>query len=245
MRTLLILILIFFNLQAEDKKHDLSIGAGAYFQSQPYTNVDTNIIASPVIFFDNSIVYAKWTRVGVYFLGARDEDFAWGFSLTAQPRVYGYKVDDIDGMDERKKTFEGGLAFNVKKGSAYVETMLLTDILDRYDSWIVKSEIGYDFKAGDFSFYPSLILIYESAKFVDYYYGVKKSEELGSRKAYSPSAGLMVGVQTYIRHPITKNISTLVNLRVDKLSNEASSSPIVNDDYIYSGLLSLIYTFKY
>ena len=245
MRYILVLLLTFLNLQAEDKKQNITIGAGAYFQSQPYKNVDNNIMLSPVIFFDNSIVYVRWTRVGVYFLGDREEDFAWGFSLTAQPRVYGYKSNDIVGMDERENTVEGGLAFSVKKGSVYIETMLLTDILDRYDSWILKSEIGCDFKVGDFSFYPSLILVYESAKFVDYYYGVKKSEELESRKVYTPNDGLMVGIQAYIKYPITKDISTLVNLRVDKLSNEASSSPIVNDDHIYSGLLSLIYTFEY
>ena len=245
MRQILILILVIINLQAEDKKQNVTIGAGAFFQSQPYKNVDADIIASPVIFFDNSIIYVRWTRAGVYFLGDKEGDFAWGFSLTAQPRVYGYKSNDISGMDERKKTFEGGLAFSLKKDSAYIETMLLTDILDRHDSWILKSEMGIDFKAGHFSFYPSLILVYESSKFLNYYYGVKKSEELGSRKEYSPNDGLMVGVQTYIKYPITQDISTLINLRVDKLSNEATSSPIVNDDYIYSGLLSLIYTFKY
>jgi len=176
MRCLFVLILVFFNLQAEDKKQDITIGAGVFFQSQPYKNVDANITPSPVIFFDNSVVYMRWSRVGVYFLGDRDGDYAWGLSLTAQPRVYGYKSNDIDGMDEREKTFEGGLAFSVKKGSAYIETMLLTDILNRYDSWIIKSEMGFDFKAGDFSFYPSLILVYESSKFLNYYYGVKKSE---------------------------------------------------------------------
>ncbi|MCK9491505.1 MAG: MipA/OmpV family protein [Sulfurimonas sp.] len=245
MKYILTLLLIFFNLQAEDKKQNLIIGAGAFFQSQPYENVDATILPSPVIFFDNSIIYIQWSRAGVYFLGDRDEDFAWGFSLTAQPRVYGYKADDIAGMDERRKTFEGGLAFSTKKGPAHLELMLLTDILNRHDSWILKSEMGVDFKIGDFSFYPSLILVYESSKFLNYYYGVKKSEELKNRKAYTPNDGLSVGIQTYIKYPITKDISTLVNLRIDKLSNEATSSPIVNEDYLYSGLLSLIYTFKY
>lgn len=245
MRALLLLLLVFFSLQAEDKKQDLTIGAGLYFQSQPYKNVDPTIMPSPVIFFDNSVVYVRWTRVGLYLVGDRDDDFAWGFSLTAQPRVYGYSSNDIVAMQERRKTFEGGLALSLKKGSAYIETMLLTDILDRHDSWVVKSEMGFDFKIGDFSFYPSLVLVYESNKFLNYYYGVKKSEEFGARKAYIPNDGIMVGVQSYIRYPNTKNISTLVNIRVDRLSSEATSSPIVYDKYVYSGLLSLIYSFKY
>ncbi len=123
--------------------------------------------------------------------------------------------------------------------------MALTDILDRHESWILKTEVGYDFEFANFSLYPSLICTYQSSDFLNYYYGVKKSEELGSRKEYIANDGLQIGAQTYIQYPVTKNLSALINLRVDKLSKEATSSPIVDKDYIYSGLLSLIYTFEY
>jgi outer membrane protein len=245
MKYLLILILIFSYLQAKEKKQELTIGAGPYIQTQPYKDVSSNIIPSPVLFFDNSLVYIRWSRAGVYFLGDKQDDFAWGFSLTAQPRVYGYKSSDIEGMDERKTTFEGGLAFSAKSDKAYIEIMALTDMLNRHEAWIVKSEVGYDFEFSDFSLYPSLIFIYQSSDFLNYYYGVKKSEELGSRKEYIPNDGLQLGVQTYIKYPFTKKLSALINLRADKLSKEATNSPIVKDDYIYSGLVSLIYTFEY
>jgi outer membrane protein len=167
------------------------------------------------------------------------------FSITAQPRVYGYKSSDIMGMDERKSTWEGGLALSAKTDKAYIEIMALTDMLDRYESWILKTEIGYDFEFANFSLYPSLILIYQSSDFLNYYYGVKKSEEFGTRKEYIANDGFQIGAQTYIKFPFTKNLSALINLRVEKISKEATNSPIVNDDYIYSGLASLIYTFKY
>ncbi len=148
-------------------------------------------------------------------------------------------------MDERRNTWEGGLAFSAKTDKAYIEIMALTDMLDRYESFIVKTEAGYDFEFANFSLYPSLIVIYQSSDFLNYYYGVKKSEELGSRKEYIPNDGFQIGAQTYIKYPFTKNLSALVNLRIDKISNEATNSPIVEEDYIYSGLLSLIYTFEY
>ncbi|WP_372998930.1 MipA/OmpV family protein [Sulfurimonas sp.] len=245
MKYILIFILIFSSLQAEEKKQKVTIGAGPYIQTQPYKNVDDIVIPSPVIFFDNGIAYVRWSRAGLYFFGDKQEDYAWGFSLTIQPRLYGYKASDIQGMDERKTTWEGGLAFSAKTGKAYIEIMALTDMLDRYESFIVKTEAGYDFEFANFSLYPSLILIYQSSDFLNYYYGVKKSEELGSRKEYIPNDGLQIGAQTYIKYPFTEKFSALINLRVDKISKEATQSPIVNDDYIYSGLLSLIYTFEY
>ena len=245
MRYIFIFILIISTLMAENKNQKVTIGLGPYIQTQPYKNVDNILIASPVIFFDNSVFYIRWSRAGIYFLGSKEKNYAWGLSLTTQPRVYGYEANEIQGMDERKTTWEGGIAFSAKTKNTYIEIMALTDILDRYNSWILKTEFGYDLKFGDFLLYPSMIIIYQTDNFLNYYYGVKKDEELNLRKEYIPNHGLQLGIQTYIKYPITNNLSTLINLRVDRLSKEATHSPIVNEDYIYSALASIIYTFKY
>jgi len=243
MRYILIFILLVSTLFAETKKENLTIGLGLYMQSQPYKNVDAIILPSPVVFYDNDIFYIRWSRLGLYFLGDKKENYAWGFSLTAQPRTYGY--DDIYGMENKKSTWEGGLAFSFKYDKAYIETMLLNDLLNTYKSWIYKTEIGYDFKVGEVSFYPSFIAVYQSSDFLNYYYGVNESESIKSGKnIYTPNSGLDVALQTYIKYPLTKNLSTLINIRADKLSNQAYNSPLVDQHYIYSGLASLIYSFN-
>ncbi len=246
MKQILLLILVISTLFSSEDKQKITIGAGPYFQTQPYAGVDTIVLPSPVIFFDNEVFYIRWSRAGLYFLGERNEDFSWGLSLTVQPRVYGYDSNDIQGMQKRENTWEGGLAFSAKSGDAYIEVMALNDLLNKYDSWILKSEIGYDIKYGKFSFYPSVIAVYQSKKFVDYYYGVTQAEAAQrGENEYSPGAGIQLGVQTYIKYPLTKKLSALVNIRADRLPSQAYSSSIVNDKYIYSGLASLIYTFHY
>ncbi len=245
MRYILIFFLLFLNLNAQDEKQKLTIGFGPYIQTQPYENVDNILLPSPVVFYDDGLFYIRWSRAGIYFLGDKQDDYAWGFSLTTQPRTYGYEKDEIVGMDERETTWEGGLAFSAKIDKAYIEIMALTDVMDRYDSWILKTEAGYDFQFGKLSLYPSLILIYQSSDFLNYYYGVKKEEELGSRKEYIPNNGFLLGAQTYIKYPFTNELSALINIRADRLSKEVTDSPIVTEDYIYSGLVSLIYTFEY
>jgi len=246
MKYILVLILILSSLYAEDEKQKVTIGLGPFVQTQPYKNVDSKVLASPVIFYDNGIVYVRWSRAGLYFYGDKTDDFSYGFSITVQPRVYGYESDDIFGMDKREGTWEGGLAFSAKTDKAYIEVMALTDILDRYESWILKTEIGYEAKLGDFSFFPSAIFVYQSSNFMNYYYGVKNTEVATSGfNEYRPSKGLQVGVQTYIKYPFTDNFATLINIRADRLANEAADSPLVDSNYIYSGLASLIYTFEY
>jgi outer membrane protein len=249
MKLFLVMLLLFSSIFAEDKKQKVTIGAGVYTQTQPYKDVDNIVLPSPVIFYDNSVVYIRWSRAGLYFFGDKQDDYGWGFSLTLQPRTFGYKPSDsiyLKGLDEKKTTWEGGVAFSATMDKAYIEIMVLTDILNRYESWVVKTEIGYDFKIGDFSLYPSVILVYQSSEFLDYYYGISQEESLTSNyDKYQMNNGLQVGLQTYIKYPFTDTISALINIRADKLSNEATKSPIVHDDYIYSGLASLIYTFEY
>jgi len=231
---------------------DLTLGLGAYMQTQPYKGIDALIVPSPVVFYDNGIVYARWTRFGLYFYGHKASDISgdlsWGFSLTVQPRPNGYKPSDssyLKGLEEKKSSFEGGLAFTLYGGDQYLEAMVVTDLLDRYDSYIVKVETGLKKKLGDVTFYPSIIGVYESSEFTQYYYGITQEEAAKtSYSVYMPGGGLRVAAQTYISYPLYRNTDLFVNLRVDRLTNNAKSSPIVEDSLVYSGLLSIIYTFK-
>jgi outer membrane protein len=244
----LLLLLVAFSLYA----HELTLGLGGYFQTQPYKDTDTIVVPSPVIFYDNGIVYARWTRFGIYFYGHKASnisgDLSWGFSLTAQPRPNGYSPDDspaLKDLDEKKTSLEGGLAFTVYGGDAYLEAMLITDLLDRYDSYIGKIETGFKYKWQDITFYPSVVLVYESEKFTRYYYGISQEEAQRSvYDVYQPNGGLRVAAQTYISYPLYKEWSLFFNLRADRLTNNAKNSPIIEDSFVYSGLASVIYTFK-
>lgn len=237
-------------LFAQDAKQEVSIGFGPYIQSQPYKNTSDFILPSPVVFYDNSLFYVRWSRLGMYFLGDRKEDFSWGLSLTAQPRTLGYKASDsayLAGMDERKNSFEGGLAFSAKYKDTYIENMLLHDLLGYNKSWVNRTELGTKYSIGKVNFYPSVVMLYCSDKFLNYYYGVKENEVnlLLNRPAYKPKSGFEYGVQTYIGFPLTKNFSALFNFRYDILPKSAQNSPLVEDNYIYSGLASILYNFEY
>ena len=250
MKYIIMLLLLLSSLNAQESKQSVTLGAGPYIQTQPYKGVDPILLPSPVLFFDNSLFYVRWSRLGVCFLGDRQEKYAWGFSLTMQPRPLGYKPTDsafLEGMEERKNTLEGGVAFSASYEKAFFEIMMLTDMLDRHDSWLARAELGRKYALGDFTFYPSLLLLYQSQKFNDYYYGVQSSEvdmSIG-RTFYKANAGLEVGVQTFINYAINEKYSILTNIRADKLPEEVSQSPLLDEEYIYSGLVALMYTFEY
>ena len=241
-------LLLVINIYAQEQKQEVSIGAGPYIQTQPYQGVSNIVLPSPFFYYNDGVFYAKWTRFGVYFLGEKSKDFSWAFSLTAQPRIYGYKASDsvtLSGMDDRKNSIEAGLALSIQMDKVFVEAMLLTDMLYEQNAWIFQTEVGYELHLGKLELYPSLLATYQSSNFTNYYYGVKADEARSSRAQYSPNAGVQLGAQIYIKYPLTEKLATLINLHAEKLSNEAKNSPIVTDNTIYSGLVSLIYTFEY
>lgn len=259
MKYLLLLTMLLVSLNAkenlqEKKEQTVTLGVGLYMQTQPYKSIDPIIVPSPVVFFDNGLFYVRWSRVGMYFLGKKGKDFSWAFSLTAEPRPFGYETKDVTeylGLDARESTVEGGLAFSALYHTTYLEVMALTDLLARHNSWLAKAELGDEFHFGDLSLYPSLVASYQSDAFVNYYYGVTQEEAARTHNNpvhfdfFEPKGGFQVGAQSYLKYPLTKNLATLLNARVDSIPESAHASPLIKDTFIYSGLLSLIYTFHY
>lgn len=89
MRLFLAIITSISILFATEAKQKVTIGACPYIQSQPYKGASELILPSPIVFYDNGLFYIRWSRLGIYFLGDKQDDYAWGFSLTAQPRTLG------------------------------------------------------------------------------------------------------------------------------------------------------------
>ncbi len=249
---LILLSLGLYALEGVEKeeyiKTSVTVGAGAYIQSQPYKDADPLTTPTPVVFFDNSLFYVRWVRMGMYFAGENKENYSWGLSLTLQPRPFQYKASDaaiLSGMDERESSWEGGLALAFKMENFFFETIAVHDLLNRSEGTVIRAEAGFDYQQGDWSFYPSILAIWYSDNMNDYYYGVKADESRPFRPAYQAKSGLNYAVQSYIDYAFNKNWHTLFNLRVDYLSSQIKNSPIVDDDVMVSGLVSLIYTFEY
>ena len=233
---------------------DLTLGAGAYLQTQPYKGASAIAVPSPVIFYDNGIFYARWTRVGLYFYGHKadkqlGERYSWGFSLTAQPRPNGYRSKDAKALamlDDKQNSIEGGISFGLSSKQHYLEAMFLTDLLGRYKAYRAKLELGLEHSFGELTLYPSIVAIYESDEFVNYYYGISNKEaSKSSYDPYLPGGGARLASQSYLSYPLTARLYAFCYFRVDALTKGAASSPIVDSGYFYSTLFSLIYTFKH
>ncbi len=251
MKYFLILLLGISLCAAQETEKPLKayLGAGPYFQTQPYEDASMQTVASPVIFFDNSLIYIRWTRVGFYFLGQSSEELSWGFSLTAQPRPYNYESTDADilaDMDDRKTSWEGGISFAASNAYGYIELLVAKDLLHNSDGMVSTLEIGKKIKSGSWTFVPAASVIHYDSAFNDYYYGVTQDEEnlLIGRPAYQAKSGINFAVQSYIMYDVADQWHLFGNLRADYHDDAVTNSPIVDQQMMYSGLISLLYSFE-
>jgi len=256
MRYLLGILLLFAGVYAKD---DIYLGAGPYIQTQPYKDADPVVLASPVIFFDNALFYVRWTRFGLYFYGQKNPHSAWGLSLTVQPQVLGYYESTsfnqlnprqptpiLQGMPERESSWEGGLAASYTRNDFFAELLLLQDILDRSNGLKVRLEAGRSFTRGAWYFVPSLLAVWLSQPFANYYYGVPgaDADPLLGRSAYRSNAALNLAAQAYLKYSITPHWHLLANARADRLADTVFDSPLVERRYLFSGMISLMYSFN-
>ncbi len=236
-----ITLLIFISslLKADDY---LLMGAGPYIQTQPYTDTDAFILPSPVVFLQYKIFYVRWSQMGVYFYGGEN----WGLSLMIQPRPNGYRAEDsktLKGMKTRKTSWEGGISLAGKNDLGFGEIIYANDMLNSSNRSLIRGEIGTKIKMKKWTFVPSFLLLWFSEGFNNYYYGVTHKESNTDRRYYHAQAGINAAFQNYIKYQITPKYSVLTNMRADILNSTITQSPIVSDKYIFSGMISLLYTF--
>ncbi len=229
---------------AAKPKIDAYVGAGPYVQSQPYQDADPLVLPTPVIFFDNRLLYMRWTRVGLYVYGKQN----WGISLTAQPRPWGYQAEDsarLSNMVERLSSWEAGVALGGKNRLGFAEVTYFHDIQDRSNGSLVRLEIGNTFTSGHWYHVPSLFIIRYSDTMLNYYYGVRPQESTAQRSAYEAKAGINFALQHFFMYEMTRQWFLSANVRIDYLASEITQSPIVDDQWMASGMVSLLYKFSF
>ena len=90
---------------------------------------------------------------------------------------------------------------------------------------------------------PSIGLVWQSSDFVDYYYGVTPEEALPGRPAFEGHAAVNLNSSLFAYYSLNSRIRLTGYVRVQRLDNEISDSPIVDKPRGIFGLLGITYRF--
>lgn len=216
------------------------LGVGALYSVSPYRGVDDNVAAVPIIVGKYKNLYSDGTSLG-FILNDNEEVY---FSIVGQPRFSGYDSDDssfLNGMQDREWTIDGGLRLTWNNDLFLMNLTGITDLLSEHDGQQVGIVFSKEFFDGGIT--PRVGVKWLSDNLVEHYYGVAGTEATATRSSYEGGAtvdyiaGFSVGI------PLDDAWAIFGDFEYEKLGDEITDSPIVEEDNMFTYMLGAAYRF--
>ena len=147
-------------------------------------------------------------------------------------------------MGDREDTFLAGLAIQAElPGVVDLELGYQHDVLDRIGGGTAGLRISKGLQSGIFRLTPQLGVNYLSSEIANYDFGVPTDKATVARPAYEldSTTSVEAGVGLFIE--ITREWLFVMDVNLEKFSDEVINSPIVDQDYVIKGFAAINYVF--
>jgi outer membrane protein len=221
-----------------------SLGIGGFSSPRPYVGAENSTLVAPLIEVNWKKFYVQGIQAGYTFFDTDD------FSLDARAGIVfnGLDPDDseeLEGMNKRRPSIEGGLVFGWKPGKYRLNTAAYTDMLGRSYGQQVSVDFSrmWTFNRYQWGFTPSIGLVWQSSNFVDYYYGVTPEEARPGRPPFEGHSVVNFRSSLFAFFFVNMRVRLVGLIRVQRLDNEISDSPIVDQKRGIFATLGVTYRF--
>jgi len=225
------------------RTQQIGLGAQALVQSNPYRGGDTVVMALPMLSYVGERFFVVSPRAGVHLY----RQPMGGINAITDFRFKGEAFESegfLAGMQDRKNTAMAGLDGHLRLPGRYrADLSAMTDILDRHNGQEVNLSLSRVFRMDNLMLIPAAGVVWRSADYNAYYYGVRDSEATESRPAYDPGSDLEWFARLALRYDLTPNWSLAGAVRMEVLGPEVRDSPIIRDDYLTTFIAGVNYFF--
>jgi len=231
---------------ASTGKRPITVGLGVLHQDKPYDGYDDDEKTKPVpvILYEGENFFVRGSNLGWKFIDTNGLEL----SLVGQYLADGYDSSDSDnlrGMDDRDPSFGVGGQAIWNPDALGFKLSAVTDVTDNSDGQQVVGELFYKYRSDALMIQPSAGFVWQSDDYNDYYYGVKNSEAVPGRPAYSADDDFnyrMGAVAIYQQK--TSPWMYAAGMRYTFFSDEIKDSPIVDEDGEFTAFIGVAYTFR-
>ncbi|WP_297487873.1 MipA/OmpV family protein [uncultured Cetobacterium sp.] len=230
-----------------------SVGVMGVSGTSPYQGVGSQGAIAPTFELKSGDFFMRTgeVRYSVFSMGY---DLLKGDAATLSVIINplgGYRVKRSDlssgyqNIDDRKYQFEAGLKYGYATG--WNDVHLGVYALGGEHGNQVGGSVFRPFRVTEnLSIIPRAYITYFDKDYVDYYFGVSKSEadrNSAISKEYNPDGGVTSGLDIAINYNLSDAWSIIGFAGVENLSSDMTNSPIVQRDYIYRTGLGAKYNF--
>lgn len=222
----------------------LGVGVGVIARSSPYREYNGGVYQFiPAITYTGERLQVFGPQIQFGIAGSGKLRLA----LTGQYRIGVYKEEDspfLAGMGDRESTFMAGLAIQAElPGVVDLVLGYEHDVLDRIGGGTANLRISKGLQSGIFRFTPQLGFNYLSSEIANHDFGVPADKATEARPAYELDSTTSIegGVGLFIE--ITREWLFVIDVNLEKFSDEVIDSPIVDQDYVVKGFAAINYVF--
>ncbi|MBC06696.1 MipA/OmpV family protein [Thalassospira sp.] len=219
------------------------LGAIGRVSSNPYRGADSvDPSALPVLAYD-----AERLHIGLDGIDAKvwKNEFA-SVSILGGLRMEPFDPGDssyLNGLEERDMAFEAGVGGSLRLWRGEFRANYLTDLNDAYGGHEI--DVGYylptNYEKFQFNFGGGVT--WQSEELVDYNVGVRRNEVRADPGFYAPGAAFIPHLDFSVTYPVTERFAVVGTSGVRFLPDEYTDSSIIEDDYVLSAGLVLVYNF--
>lgn len=215
-------------------------GLGVAFSTNPYRGEDNKVMPVPLIMGEYKGFYIKGIEAGYHLVNGE----TLKISVLAAPRFMGFDTggnDWLTGLDDREGSYDAGvrIAVTMPWEGGSLGAKLVTDVGDKSNGQEADVYLSQKIKGETWSLTPSAGVRFQSTQMVGYYYQVQSHEVAANRAEYDPDNALnYFGDATFVLG-IAEDWVLIAKAGMEGLSSEIKDSPIVDEDYLLSGLLGV------
>ncbi|MDY4314398.1 MipA/OmpV family protein [Pectobacterium actinidiae] len=217
-------------------------GAGVAAIQKPYRDIDVDVLPLPLFSYENRWISASIPKVDLKFLS--NESFT--LSLRAKYAGDGYDADDspfLTGMDDRKGGVWAGGAMMWKTGIVDLSAEILGEVSGYSKGSRAKLQAEKRFASGTFGLTPRFAVEWVDSKFVDYYYGVKRSEARVDRSFYEGNSTTNMEVGIRMDYTMARQHTLFLDASATRFGSGIKDSPLVDNSSQTSVSIGYIYRF--
>ncbi|MEM9284349.1 MAG: MipA/OmpV family protein [Pseudomonadota bacterium] len=224
-----------------------AVGGSLAINVEPYRGLDeeVQIIPVPFFIFNKGNLTVAGPNISYRFYKPTKTTTV---SFESRYRFQGYDASDSDflaGMDDRDGTFEVGGRLVHRMGRLRIQLQAMSDVSGTHDGFEAEARATLEVSNGRMiSLRPLGGVRFQSANFVDYYFGVENDEVTPERRFYDGDRTLVPFVGANARVRLTRRIQLNGSATMNLLPDDITNSPIVEKDRRIGAFMGISYLFS-
>lgn len=222
-----------------------SAGLSVFWLSQPYTDADGKFGVFPLFIYKGPKAYMFGDYAGYNFYKADN------FALGIYAEMAGYWLGKNDssvlkdaGIDSRYPGLDAGICASVwDENLGVLQFMALGDAFLVNKSQSLKIQYSLPIYKESFALIPRVSASWKTAQFWDYYFGVGTKQVRHGLERYDADSGWVITACLEGLYFINSSLTLSSRVKCDFLPEQATDSPICDDDYALSVSAGLSYNF--